>query len=187
MSLKIGQDHTRFRNIVRGKIRRNLKKYVSQGELIGRQGKDTISIPIPQIDIPRFRFADEQQGGVGQGDGEEGDGVGQGKGKGKPGDGKEAGQGAGQHILEVEITLDELADILGEELALPAIEPKGKATVVDKKDRYVGIRRAQLAAPLQADLQDGPQTTDRSRQLRQRQPHHHPDERRYALSFMEDR
>lgn len=138
MSLKIGQDHTRFRNIVRGKIRRNLKKYVSQGELIGRQGKDTVSIPIPQIDIPRFRFADEQQGGVGQGEGEEGDGVG--KGKGKPGEGKEAGQGAGEHILEVEITLDELADILGEELELPAIEPKGKATVVDKKDRYVGIR-----------------------------------------------
>ena len=73
MSLKIDQDHSRFRQIVRGKIRQNLRKYVSQGELIGKQGKDVVSIPIPQIDIPRFRFADKQQGGVGQGDGEPGE------------------------------------------------------------------------------------------------------------------
>lgn len=139
MSLKIDQDHGRFRAIVRGKIRENLRRYVSKGELMGKQGKERVSIPIPQIDIPRFRFADKQQGGVGQGDGEPGDGVGQGQGK--PGEGAgEAGQGEGEHALEVEVTLDELADILGEELALPNIESKGKSTIVDKKDRYVGIR-----------------------------------------------
>ena len=114
MSLKIDQDHGRFRAIVRGKIRENLRRYVSKGELMGKQGKERVSIPIPQIDIPRFRFADKQQGGVGQGDGEPGDGVGQGQGK--PGEGAgEAGQGEGEHALEVEVTLDELADILGEE------------------------------------------------------------------------
>jgi len=31
MSLKIDQDHSRFRAIVRGKIRQNLRKYISQG------------------------------------------------------------------------------------------------------------------------------------------------------------
>ena len=36
MSLKIDQDHSRFRQIVKGKIRDNLKKYISSGELIGR-------------------------------------------------------------------------------------------------------------------------------------------------------
>ncbi|MDH5490479.1 MAG: DUF444 family protein [Myxococcales bacterium] len=138
MSLKIDQDHSRFRNIVRGKIRQNLRKYVSQGELMGKQGKDVVSIPIPQIDIPRFRFADKQQGGVGQGDGEAGDPLSQ---PGQPGDGKgEAGSEAGEHALEVDVTLDELADILGEELALPNIEDKGKNAILDKKDRYVGIR-----------------------------------------------
>ena len=69
MSLKIDQDHSRFRNIVRGRIRQNLRKYISQGEMIGRKGKDLVSIPIPQIDIPRFRFGDRQQGGAGQGKG----------------------------------------------------------------------------------------------------------------------
>ncbi|MEM9192521.1 MAG: DUF444 family protein [Myxococcota bacterium] len=138
MSLKIDQDHSRFRQIVRGKIRQNLRKYISQGELMGKQGKELVSIPIPQIDIPKFRFADRQQGGVGQGDGEPGDPL-----SGQEGDGSgpgEAGNQAGEHALEVDITLDELAEILGEALELPNIEPKGKNTIVDQKDRYVGIR-----------------------------------------------
>ena len=139
MSLKIDQDHSRFRAIVRGKIRQNLRKYVSQGELMGKQGKDVVSVPVPQIDIPKFRFADKKQGGVGQGDGDPGDPMSGQQGQDGSGQG-EAGQGEGQHALEVELTLDELADILGEELALPRIEDRGKNTIVDKKDRYVGIR-----------------------------------------------
>ena len=66
MALTIDQDHARFRDIVKGRIRQNLKKYISHGELIGRQGKDAVSIPVPQIDMPQFRFGDKQQGGVGQ-------------------------------------------------------------------------------------------------------------------------
>jgi len=136
VSLRIDQDHSRFRQIVRGKIRQNLRKYISKGELMGKQGKDVVSIPIPQVDIPRFRFADKQQGGVGQGDGEPGDPL-----SGEEGDGTgKAGSEAGEHVLEVDITLEELADILGEELELPNIEDRGKSTIVDQKDRYVGIR-----------------------------------------------
>ena len=57
---RIDTDHNRFRQIVRGKIKRNLRKYMSQGELFGRKGKDIVSIPIPRIDIPRFKFGDKQ-------------------------------------------------------------------------------------------------------------------------------
>src|ERR1700723_2896256 len=140
MSLKIDQDHSRFRNIVRGRNRQNLGKYISQGEMIGRKGKDLVSIPIPQIDIPRFRFGDRQQGGAGQGEGEPGDPVGGEQGE-EPGDGKQAGQGAGEHVLEVDVTLDELAAILGEELELPDIQDKGKSKIINAKDRYTSIRR----------------------------------------------
>ncbi len=141
MSLRIDQDHGRFKQIVRGKIRENLRKYISHGELMGKQGKDVVSIPVPQIDIPRFRYSDKQGGGVGQGDGDEGDPVGGGE-EGKEGDGKgKAGQNEGQHAVEAEVTLDELAEILGEELQLPNIANKGKSKIVDQKDRYVGIRR----------------------------------------------
>jgi sporulation protein YhbH len=139
MSLKIDQDHSRFRAIVRGKIRQNLRKYISQGELVGRKGKDLVSIPIPQIDIPRFSFGDKQRGGAGQGDGEPGDPLG---GSEEEGDGgKQAGSDAGEHVLEVDVTLDELAAILGEELELPDIQDKGKSKIINAKDRYTSIRR----------------------------------------------
>src|SRR5690606_32666508 len=96
-------------------------------------------LPIPHIEVPRFAFGSKQQGGVGQGDGDVGDPIGGQEGD-EPGSGQ-AGQGEGQHILEVDVTLDELADILGEELELPAIEDKGKSKIISAKDRYTGVRR----------------------------------------------
>ncbi|MSP60361.1 MAG: DUF444 family protein [Myxococcales bacterium] len=137
MSLRIDQDHRRFREIVRGKIKQNLRKYITQGEMIGKKGKDAVSIPLPQIDIPHFRFGSKEAGGVGQGNGEPGDSLGQGDPQ--SGQGK-AGEQGGEHILEVDVTMEELAEILGEELRLPRIEPKGAAKIVAKKDRYTGIR-----------------------------------------------
>lgn len=63
---KIDPDANRFRKIVRGKIRENLKQYVSQGELIARQGKKSVSVPLPQIDLPNFRFGEAEQGELGR-------------------------------------------------------------------------------------------------------------------------
>ena len=40
MIMKIERDQRRFRQIVRGKIRQHLRKYVTHGEMIGRKGKD---------------------------------------------------------------------------------------------------------------------------------------------------
>src|SRR3954467_5243172 len=139
MALRIDPDHRRFRDIVRGKIKQDLRKYISQGELIGRKGKDKVSIPLPQINVPRFRFGSKDKGGVGQGQGEVGDSLGKGD-PNQDGAGK-AGDQAGDHALEVELSLEELAQIMGEELQLPRIEPKGKQRIISQKDRYVGIRR----------------------------------------------
>ena len=54
MIYNIKRDHARFRSIVKGKIKQDLKKYVTHGEMIGRKGKDIVTIPLPQIEIPRF-------------------------------------------------------------------------------------------------------------------------------------
>src|SRR5947209_11808840 len=69
---KIERDHQRFRKLVRGKVKSNLSKYISRGEMIGQKGKDLVSIPLPQIEIPQFRFGTKGSGGVAQGDGEPG-------------------------------------------------------------------------------------------------------------------
>jgi uncharacterized sporulation protein YeaH/YhbH (DUF444 family) len=106
--------------------------------MLGKRGKDLISIPLPTIDIPHFRYGQKQQGGVGQGDGNPGDSLGQGEPKPGPG---QAGDRPGDHLVEVEVTMEELAQIMGEELKLPRIEPRGKERIIAKKDRYTGVRR----------------------------------------------
>jgi len=140
LSLKIDQDHSRFRDIVRGRIRQNLRGYISQGEMIARKGKDRVSIPIPEIDVPRFIHGSRQGGGVGQGEGKPGDPVSGGAPQEGPG-GRKAGEGTADHALEVDVTLDELADILGEELELPAIENRGESRIPSEREKYTGIRR----------------------------------------------
>lgn len=138
MHLKIHQDHARFRQIVKGRVRQNLRKFISKGELFGQEGKKVVSIPVPQIDIPKLRYGSRQQGGVGQGDGEPGDPLSQSDSEEGAG---QAGDQEGKHVLEIEVSIEELAEILGEELALPNLEEKGKERVVSTQDRYVGIKK----------------------------------------------
>lgn len=139
MTLKIDRDNNRFRQIVRGKIRENLRRYVNHGEMIGRKGRDLVSIPLPQLDIPHFRYGQNGRGGVGQGEGQEGQPIARGDGE-DDGTGQ-AGSEPGGHIVEVDVTLEELAEILGSELELPRIEPKGTAKIQQEKARYRSIRR----------------------------------------------
>ena len=137
MVRRIEKDKARFKEIVRGKIKKELRKYITRGELFGKKGKNIISIPLPQINIPHFRFGAKQQGGVGQGEGKEGTPLG----PGETAAGAGAGDQPGEHILEVDITIEELAKMLGEELGLPKIEPKGKKRIIAKSERYSSIRR----------------------------------------------
>src|SRR5262249_60093047 len=78
----------------------------------------------------RLRCGGKEAGGVGQGEGEAGDAV-----EGAP------GTTPGEHILEAEIDLEELAAILGEELELPRIQPRGRRTIPVEKARYSNVRR----------------------------------------------
>jgi uncharacterized protein len=137
--LNIESDHGRFRKIVKGKIRENLRGYVARGELIGRKGRDLVSIPVPYIDLPHFEHDFRERGGVGQGEGGLGTPVAAGPGGDQEG---EAGDAPGAHILEVDVTLEELAQILGEELELPRIEPKGRSEIESERHKYASIRAA---------------------------------------------
>jgi uncharacterized sporulation protein YeaH/YhbH (DUF444 family) len=138
MISRIEKDHGRFREIVRGRIRENLRKYVSRGDIVSQRGKESVTIPMPHIEIPRFTFDDENGKGVGQGEGEVGDSVGGDEGEGEGG--KKAGEGEGEKAVEVEVSLEELAEILGEELGLPRIEPRGDNQLEREKLRYTGLR-----------------------------------------------
>ncbi len=134
MILKIEQDLSRFRQIVRGRIKHDIQRFLTSTELIGKKGKELISIPLPHIEIPHFTYGPKQRGGVGQGDGKDGTPIGEPE----PAQGQ-AGNEPGQHLMEVEITFEELAEIVGEALQLPKIKPKGNADLVSERRRYTSI------------------------------------------------
>jgi uncharacterized sporulation protein YeaH/YhbH (DUF444 family) len=122
---RIQSDVTRFRQIVRGRVREELRKHLGRQELFGRQGKHVVSIPVPHLEIPHF-VHDPGGQGVGQGEGEDGAGP-------------QAGDKPGQHFLEAEFSVDELATLLGEALELPRIAPRGRDELDSQGGVYSGI------------------------------------------------
>jgi len=122
---RMESDLNRFRQIVRGKVREELKRHLGRQEMFGRQGERIVSIPVPHLEQPRFVHDPGGRGaGQGEGEGDEGNG---------------AGSEPGRHILEAEFTVDELAKMLGEALELPNIQPRGHDEVETRAARYSGI------------------------------------------------
>ena len=122
MSLNITGDQRRFREKIKQLRREGLEKYFSQETItLPQLGGKTISIPIENLELPRFIFGNDDENGVGQGQGEEGDVI--------PGeyilDGQKRGHGSGRGNHSVaELTLEEAAEILAEELELPNLLEK---------------------------------------------------------------
>jgi uncharacterized sporulation protein YeaH/YhbH (DUF444 family) len=136
---KINSDVDRFKRLVRGKIRENLKDFIGREKMITQNGAGKkISIPLDYINTPHFTFGQKQKGGVGQddGSGEPGDSVnGNGNKKGK--NGKQGGKdGEGDGSLGVEFDPSELVQILREALELPRLEDKGKGDFQKEKLKY---------------------------------------------------
>ena len=133
MPIKMDSDLNRFHKIVRGKIKKELRRFIANGDLLGKKGDKAIKIPLPRIEMPRFQYG-EQHSGVGQGSGEVGDPLDQ-----QTAEEGRAGNTHQEHGLEYEISIDELATILGEELELPNIEEKGHDNVESQSHKYTGI------------------------------------------------
>ncbi len=133
--LPIEADVERFRQIVKGRVRRDLKRYMASGEMLGRQGSQRVAVPLPEIAIPRLRYGPNDANGVGQGEGDTGASA-----EPIPGEGS-AGELPGDHLLEADLSLEELADILGDELQLPRITPRGLKHLASSRERTTGIAR----------------------------------------------
>lgn len=127
----IKEDHKRFNEIVKGRIKEDFKKYITHEEMVGKSENDYVKIPVSKVKIPKFVYGPKESGGVGQGEGEEGQKA--------PGQGEEAGEGAGDHKIEVELGIEELAELLGKELELPRIKPKGSKKIETFESKYTGV------------------------------------------------
>jgi uncharacterized sporulation protein YeaH/YhbH (DUF444 family) len=76
MPRRIEEDHKHFRDVVSGRIRKALKKFIKSGQIVKNRGKNgKISITIPKIDIPHIVYGSGNEG-IGRGQGKEGDVIG---------------------------------------------------------------------------------------------------------------
>lgn len=140
---RIQRDHSAYREKIKQIIKENLWHYMEHGELIGRRGKNLVSIPVRRIKDPMFRFASPRRV-VGAGKGKKGTPVFI-----DPESDEEIGSGAGNapgwhplEEIEFVLSLDELADILGMDLGLPRMKPGGKKIITAKRDFYRGVRKS---------------------------------------------
>jgi sporulation protein YhbH len=139
-------DQARHNERVKEAIKDSLGEIVSQESIITSDGKKIVKVPIRSLELPRFRFdrGRKNHAGQGQGDSKVGDVIGQEangqKGQG-PGKGKQAGDIPGIDYYEAEITVDELAALLFEDLGLPFLKPKGHAIVESEDVRFDEVRK----------------------------------------------
>src|ERR671939_728468 len=138
-------DQARHNKKVKDGIKRNRADIVSGEAIITAYGNKVVKIPIRSLDLPHFRYDNRrnQQPGQGSGGSKVGDVIGQSgdpQAQG-PGKGPGAGEMPGIDYYEAEITIDELAALVFEDLGLPNLEDKGKAEVVSPDVRFNEVRK----------------------------------------------
>jgi len=137
-------DRARHKKKIEKAIKEGIHEIVAEESIIGQDGKKKIRIPVRGIKQYRFLY--------GQGNGSKGVGSAQGKdikkgqviqkgqqqqGQGKPG---EPGKDKGEEYYDVEVTLDELAKYLFEDLKLPDLQKKHSDSVYAEKFKRKGYR-----------------------------------------------
>lgn len=142
-------DQERHKRKVKEAIRQNLADVVSEESIIMSEGDRVVKVPIRSLDEPRLRYdtGDQPQVGQGQGGTQVGDVIGQGDpGQGQqaagPGKGQgPAGEDAGVDYYEAELTIDELAELVFEDLNLPRLKPKSAADLTVEETRFDDVRK----------------------------------------------
>lgn len=135
MPRRIEEDHQQFRDVVGGKIRKALKKFIKSGSIVRRRGKNgKISIAIPKIDLPKIVYGDSGNG-VGRGEGKPGDVIDKDD---ETGSGRKAGQGE-QEGININLDMEEVLKFMQDELRLPNLKPKPNETFEETKIKYNNI------------------------------------------------
>ena len=135
-------DQERHKAKIREAVKKNLKEIVSEESIILSDGKKIFKVPIRSLEEYRFRYdpGRQQHAGEGDGDSEVGDVIATDP---RPGKGQrgEAGEEPGVDYYEAEVTLDELAELIFEDLGLPFLEEKKQVEMETESVRFNDIRK----------------------------------------------
>lgn len=137
MTNRIQGDHKKFRDVISGRSRKELKRLIKSGSIIRQRPKGgKMTMNIPQIDIPHFLFGDTGKG-IARGPGKEGDVVGRDP---QPGKGNQAGDQPGEGI-NITVDMEDILLFMQEELRLPMMRPKPNETFEEVKIKYNDISK----------------------------------------------
>ncbi len=135
-------DQERHKEKIREAIKKNLGDIVSEESIILSDGKKMVRVPIRSLDEYKFRYdpGRQQHGGQGNGKSKVGDVVAQ---EPRPGRGKkgDAGKDAGYDYYEAEVTMEELAAMIFEDLGLPNLEQKRQQEMETESVRFTDVRK----------------------------------------------
>lgn len=143
-------DAARHNEKVKEAVRGNLDAIISEEAIITADGDKIVKVPIRSLELPRFRFDHSRSGQVGQGSGESdvGDSVGQQPGQTGPGKGKQAGEEPGIDYYEAEVTIDELAELVFQDLSLPNLQQKQSQDMESDAIRFKDLAKKGMMSNL---------------------------------------
>lgn len=139
-------DRKRHKRKIEKALREGIKDVVADESIIGQDGKKRVKIPVKGIKEYQFIYGENKDNKKAASAGDKQVKKGQilrkkpqnGKGKAS---GKKASNEPGEEYYEVEITLEELAEYLFENLNLPDLQKKKFRFIKDKKLRRKGYRK----------------------------------------------
>ena len=149
-------DRRRHKQKINKAIKDGIQHIVADESIIGKDGKKKILIPVKGIKEYRFIYGNgshNKQVASARGKNiKKGQKVGQAPRKGSTGSGRGASNERGEEFYEVELTLEELAEYLFENLELPELEKKKFRFVTEKKPKWRGHRTQGLRNRLSKKL-----------------------------------
>ena len=136
-------DRQRHREKVKEAIKKNLADIVSEESIIMSDGNKVIRVPIRSLDEYHFRFDQGKKKHSGQGDGKSkvGDVLGTDPQQSGPGKNKGAGEEPGVDYYETDISIDELAELIFEDLGLPNLDQKKKPEISSESLEFKDVRK----------------------------------------------
>jgi len=146
---KAPADQARHDEKVREAVKANLADIVGEESIITSDGKKIVRVPIRSLELPRFRYDVNRRNhvGQGQGDSQEGD-ILPDDGQAGPGKGMGAGDQPGVDYYEAEVSIDDLAELIFEDLSLPNLEQKQAQQIESTVTRFNDIRKSGPMATL---------------------------------------
>ncbi len=143
-------DQSRHNEKVKEAIKGNLPCDHRRGSHhhLGRQTDRQGAHPLARAAALSLRPQPGEAGRPGQGGSKQGDVVGQESGGDAPGTGKGAGDQPGVDYYEAELTVDEMAALVFEDLGLPFLEPREHQQIEDEVVRFTDVRRQGILANL---------------------------------------